>query len=181
MRSIVRCKGAIAAVCTAEFLRAPFASREVRKRARHLAGKGTWTTAGQPKESRRDDGLVAPGDRTPQGVREPGGRPPSGEPRRGAKENFASPSPLNGASFFSSFQPRVPSPLAGFGHPGLRGRRPFGTLWVPALAQAPFRAKGQSKLAHSKARRRRSQKLHRPPDVRSYLLSPGTEVPACAN
>jgi len=27
-------------------------------------------------------------------------------------------------------RPRVPSPLAGFGHPGLSGLRPFGTLLV---------------------------------------------------
>ncbi|RPJ81336.1 MAG: hypothetical protein EHM18_17050, partial [Acidobacteria bacterium] len=46
------------------------------------------------------------------------------------KEIVTPPSPLNGARFPSNPRPRVPSPLAGFGHPGLRSLRPFGTLSV---------------------------------------------------
>ena len=52
------------------------------------------------------------------------------------------PSPLDGARPPSSPRPRVPSPHAGFGHPGLRGLRPFGTLIGSLQSQTVYKVQG---------------------------------------
>ncbi len=82
-------------------------------------------------ESRRDEGRLAPGDRTPKGVREPGvKRTWTESPVEGRRAFQRRPfAPQRGSIISSSLPPGSLIPT-GFGHPGLSRLRPFGTLLV---------------------------------------------------